>query len=281
MVELRVEMRSVKMDLKYIIGIIVVLIVATGAYMALGGGGQQKITIAGSTSVQPVAEKLAAAYMKEHPNVKINVQGGGSGVGIKNVAQGVINIGTSSKSLSANESSGLKQYTIGHDGIVIAVNKNNTVTNLNYSQLKGIFSGNITNWNAVGGSSATIDVITREEGSGTRTSFEDLVMNKTKIKSSAIVQSSTEAVKQSIVGDPNAVGFISLANLDSTVKAVKVNGVSPSEATVADGSYQLQRPFIFLTKGEPTGTVKDFIDWVMGPEGQAIVKAEKVVPASS
>lgn len=281
MVELRVEMRSVKMDLKYIIGIIVVLIVAAGAYMALGGGGQQKITIAGSTSVQPVAEKLAAAYMKEHPNVKINVQGGGSGVGIKNVAQGVINIGTSSKSLSANESSGLKQYTIGHDGIVIAVNKNNTVTNLNYSQLKGIFSGNITNWNAVGGSSATIDVITREEGSGTRTSFEDLVMNKTKIKSSAIVQSSTEAVKQSIVGDPNAVGFISLANLDSTVKAVKVNGVSPSEATVADGSYQLQRPFIFLTKGEPTGTVKDFIDWVMGPEGQAIVKAEKVVPASS
>ena len=281
MVELRVEMMSVKMDLKYIIGIIVVLIVAAGAYMALGGGGQQKITIAGSTSVQPVAEKLAAAYMKEHPNVKINVQGGGSGVGIKNVAQGVINIGTSSKSLSANESSGLKQYTIGHDGIVIAVNKNNTVTNLNYSQLKGIFSGNITNWNAVGGSSATIDVITREEGSGTRTSFEDLVMNKTKIKSSAIVQSSTEAVKQSIVGDPNAVGFISLANLDSTVKAVKVNGVSPSEATVADGSYQLQRPFIFLTKGEPTGTVKDFIDWVMGPEGQAIVKAEKVVPASS
>jgi phosphate transport system substrate-binding protein len=274
-------MRSVKMELKYIIGIIVVLVVIVGAYMALGGSGEQKITIAGSTSVQPVAEKLAQAYMKEHPNVKINVQGGGSGVGIKNVAQGVINIGTSSKSLSANESAGLKQYTVGHDGIVIAVNKNNTVSNLNYNQLKGIFSGNTTNWNAVGGSSATIDVITREEGSGTRTSFEDLVMNKTKIKSSAIVQSSTEAVKQSIVGDPNAVGFISLANLDSTVKAVKVNGVAPSEATVADGSYQLQRPFIFLTKGEPTGTVKEFIDWVMGPEGQAIVKAEKVVPASS
>lgn len=281
MVELRVEMRLVKMDLKYIIGIVLVLIVIVGAHMALGGGGQQKITIAGSTSVQPVAEKLAQAYMKEHPNVKINVQGGGSGVGIKNVAQGVINIGTSSKSLSTNESVGLKQYTIGHDGIVIAVNRNNTVTNLNYSQLKDIFSGNITNWNAVGGSSATIDVITREEGSGTRTSFEDLVMNKTKIKSSAIVQSSTEAVKQSIVGDPNALGFISLANLDSSVKAVKVNGISPSEATVADGSYQLQRPFIFLTKGEPTGTVKDFVEWVMGPEGQAIVKAEKVVPASS
>jgi phosphate transport system substrate-binding protein len=269
------------MDLKYIIGIIAVLIVAAGAYMALGGGGQQKITIAGSTSVQPVAEKLAAAYMKEHPNVKINVQGGGSGVGIKNAAQGVVNIGTSSKSLSANESAGLKQYTIGKDGIVVAVNTNNSVSDLNKDELKSIFAGNTTNWNEVGGSSATIDVITREDGSGTRTAFEDMIMNKTKIKSSAIVQSSTEAVKQTVKGDPNAVGFISLANLDSSVKALKVNGVSPSEATVADGSYQLQRPFIFLTKGEPTGTVKDFIDWVMGPEGQAIVKAEKVVPASS
>ncbi|MBP2047017.1 phosphate transport system substrate-binding protein [Methanobacterium aggregans] len=275
-------MRSVKMDLKYIIGIVVAVIILVGAYMALGGSGEQKITIAGSTSVQPVAEKLAAAYMKEHPNVKINVQGGGSGVGIKNAAQGVVNIGTSSKELSSNESAGLKQYTIGKDGIVVAVNTENSVSGLTKDELKSIFSGNTTNWNEVGGSSATINVITREDGSGTRKAFEEIVMGKTtKIKSSAIVQSSTEAVKQTIKGDPNAVGFISLANLDSSVKALKVNGVSPSEATVADGSYQLQRPFIFLTKGEPTGTVKEFIDWVMGPEGQAIVKAEKVVPASS
>jgi len=281
-VELRVEMRSVKMELKYIIGIIAVLIVIVGAYMAFGGSGEQKITIAGSTSVQPVAEKLAAAYMKEHPNVKINVQGGGSGVGIKNVAQGVVDIGTSSKELSSNESAGLKQYTIGKDGIVVAVNTENRVSGLTKDELKSIFSGNTTNWNEVGGSSATINVITREDGSGTRKAFEEIVMGKTtKIKSSAIVQSSTEAVKQTVKGDPNAIGFISLANLDSSVKALKVNGVAPSEATVADGSYQLQRPFIFLTKGEATGTVKEFIDWVMGPEGQAIVKAEKVVPASS
>ena len=282
MVELRVEMRSVKMELKYIIGIVVVLIVIVGAYMAFGGSGEQKITIAGSTSVQPVAEKLAAAYMKEHPNVKINVQGGGSGVGIKNAAQGVVDIGTSSKELSSNESAGLKQYTIGKDGIVVAVNTENSVSGLTKDELKSIFSGNTTNWNEVGGSSATINVITREDGSGTRKAFEEIVMGKTtKIKSSAIVQSSTEAVKQTVKGDPNAIGFISLANLDSSVKALKVNGVAPSEATVADGSYQLQRPFIFLTKGEATGTVKEFIDWVMGPEGQAIVKAEKVVPASS
>jgi len=270
------------MESKYLIGIVVALIVIVGAYMVFAhGSSDQKITIAGSTSVQPVAEKLAQAYMAEHPGVKINVQGGGSSVGITNVGKGVVNIGTSSKNLSANESAGLTQYTIGEDGIVMVVNNQNNVSGLTKDQLKGIFSGNITNWNQVGGSDAQIDVITREDGSGTRTSFEDMVMgNGTKIKADAIVQSSTEAVKESVKGDPNAIGFISLANMDSSVKALEINGVTPSEATVANGSYQLQRPFIFLVKGEAKGTVKDFIDWVMGSEGQAIIKQEKVVPAN-
>lgn len=270
------------MDSKYIIGIVVILLVALGAYEVYAHETNDKtITIAGSTSVQPVAEKLAQAYMAEHPGVKINVQGGGSSVGITNIAKGVINIGTSSKALSSNESAGLTQYTIGKDGIVVVVNKENNVSSLSKDQLKNIFSGNITNWNQVGGSNAKIDVITREDGSGTRSGFEDMVMNGSKIKSDAIVQSSTEAVKQSVEGDPNAIGFISLANLDSNVTAVKVDSITPSEQTVADGSYKLQRPFIFLVKGQATGTVKNFIDWVMGPEGQAIIKQEKVVPASS
>jgi phosphate transport system substrate-binding protein len=268
-------------DSKYIIGIIIALVVIAGAYMVFASGSNSsKITIAGSTSVQPVAEKLAQAYMQKNPNVKINVQGGGSGVGIKSVSEGTVNIGTSSKDLSANESTGLKQTVIGKDGIVIAVNTANSVNGLTIAQLKDIFSGNVTNWNQVGGSNGNIDVITREDGSGTRTAFEDLVLNKTaKIKADAIVQSSTEAVKQSVKGDPNAIGFISLADLDTTVKALTVNGVTPSEQTVSDGTYKLQRPFIFLTKGEPKGAVKDFIDWVMGPEGQAIVKSANVVPA--
>lgn len=267
-------------DTKYIIGIIVLLVVIVGAYMVFASGSSSnKITIAGSTSVQPVAEKLAQTYMQKHPNVKINVQGGGSGVGIKSVSEGTVNIGTSSKDLSANESTGLNQTVIGKDGIVVAVNTANSVSALTTDQLKNIFGGNVTNWNQVGGSSANIDVITREDGSGTRTAFEDLVMNKTKIKGDAIVQSSTEAVKQSVKGDPNAIGFISLADLDSSVKAVQINGVAPSEQTVSDGTYKLQRPFIFLTKGQPKGAVKDFIDWVMSPEGQAIVKSMNVVPA--
>ena len=167
--------------------------------------------------------------------------------------KGTAQIGTSSKELKQNESQGLTQYLIGKDGIVIAVNNQNTVSGLTKAQVKDIFSGKITNWNKVGGANAQINLITREDGSGTRSAFEELIMGKngTKIKKDAIVQSSTEAVKQAVKQDPNAIGFISLANLDSSVKALKIDGVGPSEQTVSDGTYPVQRPFLFLTKGTP------------------------------
>ncbi|MBI5458856.1 phosphate ABC transporter substrate-binding protein [Methanobacterium sp.] len=272
------------MDMKYIIGIIVAIIVIAGAYFVLAGsGGQEKITIVGSTSVQPVAEKLATEYMKKNSSVKITVQGGGSSVGIKSVQDGTANIGTSSKSLKANESTGLTQYEIGKDGIAIIVNTNNSITGLTTDQVKGILSGNITNWKEVGGADAKINVIVREEGSGTRDAVQEIVLGKlangTKVDfvKSAIVQSSTEAVQQAVVQDPNAVGFISFASVKDA-KALQINNVAPTEATILDGTYKIQRPFIFLVKGDPTGAVKAFIDWVNGPEGQAIIKSDKVVP---
>lgn len=271
------------MDSKYIIGIIVAIIVIIGAYLVLAGGSNQEtqtIQVAGSTSVQPVAEKLAQAYMDKHTNVKINVQGGGSSVGITSAQQGQADIGTSSKELKDDEKADLKEYLIGNDGIVIAVNTENSVSDLTKDQVKDIFSGKITNWKDVGGADAEINIITREDGSGTRSAFEEIIMGKeTKIKSDAIVQSSTEAVTQAVKGDPNAIGYISLAHLNSDVKGLQIDGVAPSESTVADGSYKVQRPFLFLTKGEPTGVVKDFIDFCLSDEGQAIVKEEKVVPA--
>ncbi|MBI4812931.1 MAG: phosphate ABC transporter substrate-binding protein [Methanobacterium sp.] len=272
------------MDMKYIIGIIVAIIVIAGAYFVLAGsGGQEKITIVGSTSVQPVAEKLATEYMKKNSSVKITVQGGGSSVGIKSVQDGTANIGTSSKSLKANESTGLTQYEIGKDGIAIIVNTNNSINGLTMDQVKGILSGNITNWKEVGGADAKINVIVREEGSGTRDAVQEIVLGKlangTKVDfmKSAIVQSSTEAVQQAVVQDPNAVGFISFASVKDS-KALQINNVAPTEATILDGTYKIQRPFIFLVKGDATGAVKAFIDWVNGPEGQAIIKSDKVVP---
>ncbi|MBM4241418.1 MAG: phosphate ABC transporter substrate-binding protein [Euryarchaeota archaeon] len=268
------------MGSRYIIGLILLLIIS-GVYITITFENKYvRIEIAGSTSVQPVAEKLAKAYMEKHPNVKIDVQGGGSGLGIRSVSQGIIDIGTSSKELKADEKKGLEEYLIGKEGIIIAVNLNNPVNDLRLEQLRNIFSGKITNWKEVGGADGKINVVTREDGSGTRKAFEDIVMGKkNKIRSDAIVQTSTESVKLAVKQDPNAIGFVSLAHMSADVKALKTEGIYPSLQTVADGSYKIQRPFIFLSKGEPERLVKDFIDWVLSPEGQKIVEEEKIVPA--
>ena len=166
------------------------------------------------------------------------------------------------------------------DGIVIAINTQNQVSDLSDEQLQGIFSGKITNWNQVGGSDGEINVITREEGSGTLDAFESIVMGDSKIKDDAVVQSSTEAVKQSVSQDPNAIGFVSYAHMSDDIKAVNVNGVAPSDATIADGTYELQRPFLFLTNGEPTGETKNFIDWVLSDDGGKVLADEKIIKTS-
>jgi len=266
------------MDLKYKLGIAIAIIIIITYLIFIPSTSYERIQIAGSTSVQPVAEKLAEKFQETHPNVRINVQGGGSSLGISSVSQGITNIGTSSRELKPKEKPGLNEYIIGKEGIVIAVNNQNNVNDLTKEQIRDIFSGKITNWKEVGGSDAKINVITREEGSGTRSAFENLIMEDTEIRPDAVVQSSTESVKQAVRQDPGAIGFVSLARMSSDVKALKIDGVAPSEETVFDGSYSLQTPFIFIVKGEPEGFIKEFIEFTLSPEGQAIVKEENVVP---
>lgn len=272
------------MDSKYIIGIIVViLVIIVGALVAGGAFNKpEKITIVGSTSVQPVAEKLAAQYHKEHPNVNITVQGGGSSVGLKSAQDGTANIGTySSKLDNATAGQDIVQTQIANDGIVIVVNSANNVTGMTSAQVRSIFGGSTTTWSVVGGNSAAITTVTREDGSGTRDAFTSLIMggkNGTNITKSAIVQSSTDAIKQAVKGNPNAIGYMSLADVDNTVKVLQIDGVSPSQATVKDGTYKVQRPFLFLTKGQPKDAVADFINWVLSPEGQKIVQDSGAVP---
>ena len=270
-----------KKNTKRIILVIVIILVLAGAYLAINSG-SSKVEIVGSTSVQPVAEKLVEKYKETHPDAQINVQGGGSSVGIKSAQDGTADIGTSSKALKKNESQGLTQIPLGQDGIVIAVNTKNSVDGVTSEQLKDIFSGKITNWKEVGGSDGKINVIRREDGSGTLDAFESIVMGKdTKIKSDAVVQSSTEAVKQSVKTDENAIGFVSYAHMSSDVKALKIDGVSPSDDTIADGSYKLQRPFYFLVKGTPNQATQDFLNFVNSSEGQKVLKDEKIVQASN
>lgn len=243
-----------------------------------GGKLQGTVKVAGSTSVQPLAEELADAFMNKNPDVNVSVQGGGSSAGIESAKTGTAQIGTSSRELKAEEKgNGLTETVIAKDGIAVVVNNNNNVEGLTKDQVKKIFSGEIKDWSEVGDKKGAITVVVREEGSGTRGAFEELVLGKdSKIVANAVVQNSTGAVKTAITKDPNAIGFMSSGSVDQELKAVKVDGVAPSEATVLDGSYKISRPFLFLTKGTTDPAAKAFIDFVLSDEGQKIV-SEKFV----
>lgn len=230
------------------------------------------ITIAGSTSVQPLSDELAKAYSQKNPNVTINVQGGGSSQGVKAAAEGIAQIGASSRELKESEKGTVKEVQIALDGIAIAVNpKNSAVSNLTMAQVRDIFSGKTTNWKDVGGKDAPINVVTREAGSGTRGAFEEIVMHDAKISDKAITQPSNGAVRTTVAGDENSIGYLSLGYLSPEVKGIQVDSTEPTVDNVKNGSYKVKRPFLYLTKGEPQGDVKAYIDFVLSEEGQKIV----------
>lgn len=230
------------------------------------------ITIAGSTSVQPLSDELAKAYSQKNPNVTINVQGGGSSQGVKAAAEGIAQIGASSRELKESEKGTVKEVQIALDGIAIAVNpKNSAVSNLTMAQVRDIFSGKTTNWKDVGGKDAPINVVTREAGSGTRGAFEEIVMHDAKISDKAITQPSNGAVRTTVAGDENSIGYLSLGYLNPEVKGIQVDSTDPTVDNVKNGSYKVTRPFLYLTKGEPQGDVKAYIDFVLSEEGQKIV----------
>ncbi len=239
------------------------------------------ISVAGSTTVQPLAEELAEAFIAANPDVKIDVQGGGSSVGVKSAGQGTVDIGTASREIKDSEKAeypNLKIFTIAIDGIAIVVHPDVTVEDLTVEQVRDIFSGKITNWKDVGGEDKPIIVVSREEGSGTRGAFEELVMGKDNpIVDTAILQNSNGAVRTTVSTTPDAIAYLSFGYLDATVKALKIAGVEATTANVLGGSYPISRPLNMLTKGDPQGVVKAWLDWILGPDGQAIV-AKHYIP---
>lgn len=237
------------------------------------------LQLAGSTSVQPLAEELANAFMQKNPKVVINVQGGGSSAGIKAAAEGVADIGMASRDLKESEEDlGLVSAVIAKDGICVVLNPLNQVTNLTMEQIKKIFTGEITNWQEVGGTNASVVVINREEGSGTRGAFEEIVLGKEgNFTENAVIQNSTGAVRTAVTGDPNAIGYISMGFIDQNVIAVKVDGIDALPENVLTGTYKISRSFNFLTKGEATGLSRTFMEWVLSKEGQKVV-AEGFIP---
>jgi len=237
------------------------------------------LTIAGSTSVQPFSDVLAEKFMEKNKNVQVNVQGGGSSQGIEAATSGAAAIGSSSRAVKDEEKTkgNLVDTTIALDGIAIVVHPANTVENLKTEDIRNIYLGNIKNWKEVGGPDALITVVSREEGSGTREAFTSLVMDKKDILKTAIIQNATGAVRTTVVGDKNAIGYVSLASLNESVKALDIDGAAATDANVKAGTYKLQRPFVYVTKEAPAGLAKAFIDFVLSAEGQKIITDEGAI----
>jgi phosphate transport system substrate-binding protein len=208
------------------------------------------------------------------------VQGGGSSAGVTAVGTGTADIGMSSANLTASQLArypNLKPVPIAVDGLAVIINPQNPVDSLTLNQVRDIFSGSISNWNQVGGPNQQINTVNREIGSGTRDGIQKIVLKNGSFSSRGITQSSTGAVRSFVAADPNAIGYISFAEVDNSVKALGINGVVPTYTSIANGTYPIQRDLLFVTNGDPSGYAKAFLDFTLSPAGQAILKANNEV----
>ena len=236
----------------------------------------------GSTSMEKVIGALGEAFMEANPDVTFTYNPTGSGTGIQAVAEGRCDIGLSSRALKEDEkASGLVETILSYDGIAIIVNPENPVNDLTLTQIADIYTGKITNWSEVGGSDAEIVLIGREAGSGTRSGFEEIV----DVKDACLYRqelSSTGDVIATVAQNPGAIGYASLASVKDTVKAVQVEGVTPSEDTVKDGTYAIQRPFVLVTKEGValSEAAQAFFDYATSPDAAPVITAAGVVPVA-
>jgi phosphate transport system substrate-binding protein len=242
------------------------------------GKSRTAVTMAGSTAFQPFAEKLADLYMNAHPDVAVTVQGGGSAVGIRSALSGAAQIGMADMVTLPAEASALTSFVVARDGIAIVVHPSNPVKGLTISQVHDIFNGKIRNWKDVGGEDKPIAVVSREAGSGTRSSFEQIV-GDLKLTPDALIQDSNGTIRETVANDPNAIGYLSHGLLSPKINAVPVDGAACTEEAIQAGSYKLVRPIFLLTKGAPTPACQAVIDYMLSPEGQKVIRASGLIGA--
>ncbi len=250
------------------------------AIVAGSGCGKQRtaVTVAGSTAFQPFAEKLAEQFMAEQPDIAVTVQGGGSALGVQAALSGAAQIGMADLVQLPPEAQALTAVVVARDGIAVVVNNKNSIKDLTMEQICNIFCGKIRNWKELGGVDHEITVVSREAGSGTRSSFEKIVKDVTLTKD-AIIQDSNGTIRETVAMDENAVGYLSHGLLNEKIKAVTVHGTACTTEEVVAGRYPIVRPVYLLTKGEPTGACKAFIDYVCSAEGQKTIKDSGLIPA--
>lgn len=240
---------------------------------------QRPINVIGSTSIQPFAELLAEEFHTTKPAANVDVQGGGSTAGLQALANGIANIAMCSRSLNKEEEVLFTPIVIARDGLAVIVHRTNTVNELSSQQIQMLFSGQISNWKEVGGENKPVRLIMREEGSGTREAFVNLVMDNIRVSRKALVQESNGAVKELVKNDPAAIGYMSLGLVGEQLKVISVDGISPTVAEVSADRYRLSRPFLFVVKADLRPEAKQFIDFVLSAEGQRLLEMEGLVRA--
>lgn len=272
---------------KTVIGLLVLFIVTvlsacnnSNNEKELENESSNRISISGSTSVGPLAEKIADKYMNKN-DVKVEINQIGSSAGITNAISGVSEIGMSSRDLKEEEKAkGLTETIIAYDGIVVVTHPTNKVKNLTMEQVKQIFTGEVSNWKELGGEDMEIVVVSREDGSGSRDAFQEIVgYTSGELVRSAIIASGNGNIKTTVATNKHAVGFISFEYIDSSISTININGVKATAENVLQQKYSLSRPFLFVHKEDnltPAG--QQFIDYILSPEGQAIVAETGAIP---
>jgi len=238
---------------------------------------KKAITIKGSTTVLPIAQACAEAFMNRHSDIDISIQGGGSGVGIASIIDGTCDIGNSSRPIKDKEKEkaeekGIQVYEnmMALDGIAVIVHPSNPVSELAKDQIKAIYTGKISDWSEVGEKKGKIVVISRDSASGTFEAFNHLALDKERVRPESLLNASNNAVAMTVASTPGAIGYIGLGYLSPKVKSLKVNGVEPTKENVVNGSYILARKLFMYTKGEPEGIIKQFVDFILSSDGQKL-----------
>ncbi len=240
---------------------------------------QSTVSTDGSTSMEKVIGYLSESYMEENKNVKVTYNPTGSGAGIQAVSDGRCDIGLSSRDLKDDEKTTLDQTVVAIDGIAIVVNPSNTASNLSVQQLADIYTGEIINWSQVGGDDLPIVLIGREAASGTRDGFESITDTKDKCKYNQELTSTGDVI-QTVSGNPNAIGYASLAAVKDSVKVLSVDNVMPSKQTIQDGSYKVQRDFVLVTKKDKKlgDEAQKFFDFATSAAADDLIEKAGAIP---
>ncbi|MDD5692498.1 MAG: phosphate ABC transporter substrate-binding protein [Candidatus Omnitrophica bacterium] len=263
-----------------------ILILAGAMSLALGFGTcfAEKIVLAGSTTVLPIAQKTAEVFMDKNAGADISVRGGGSSVGIASLIDGTCDIADASRPIKDTE---IQQaaangrdpvaHIVAMDGIAVVVNNSNPVSKLSRKQIRDIFTGKVSDWSQLGGSPGKIVVVSRDTSSGTFEAFGELVMKGEKVIPGALMQASNQAVATIVAQTPSAIGYVGLGFMTKEIKPIEIEGIMPSKETVLSGKYPVTRPLFMYSNGQPQGMTKEYLDFVKSREGQDLVEEQGYV----